>query len=71
MAIERRGENGYLVSGDPAKLDLGFVHGFLATSYWARSISREVVEKSVAGSLCFGGRHLEIVRPLLYEKGPA
>jgi GNAT superfamily N-acetyltransferase len=54
MAIERRGENGYLVSSDPAKLDLGFVHGFLATSYWARSISREVVERSVAGSICFG-----------------
>jgi GNAT superfamily N-acetyltransferase len=54
MAIERRGENGYLVSSDPAKLDLGFVHGFLANSYWARSISREVVEQSVAGSLCFG-----------------
>jgi GNAT superfamily N-acetyltransferase len=54
MSIERRGENGYLVSSDPAKLDIGFVHGFLAASYWARSISREVVEKSVAGSICFG-----------------
>jgi len=53
MTIEtRRGP--YLVSTDPAKLDLGLIHGFLAGSYWARSIPRAVVEKAVAGSICFG-----------------
>lgn len=54
MATEERGENGYLVSTDPAKLDIGLVQEFLASSYWARSIPREVVEKAVEGSLCFG-----------------
>jgi GNAT superfamily N-acetyltransferase len=30
------------------------VHGFLATSYWARAIPREIVERSIRNSLCFG-----------------
>src|SRR5512135_1465611 len=54
MTPKERDESGYLVSADPAKLDLAFIHEFLAASYWARSIPREVVERSVAGSLCFG-----------------
>jgi GNAT superfamily N-acetyltransferase len=48
----RRGET--LVSDDPARLDLGVVHGFLATSYWAAGIPEEVVRRAIAGSLCFG-----------------
>ncbi len=30
------------------------VHGFLTGSYWAAGIPREVVERAVRGSLCFG-----------------
>jgi hypothetical protein len=45
---------GFLISTDPARLDLGVIHGFLSGSYWARGIPREVVERSVRGSLCFG-----------------
>lgn len=30
------------------------VHGFLEDSYWARGVPREVVERSVENSLCFG-----------------
>lgn len=30
------------------------VHGFLTRSYWAAGIPREVVARSLAGSLCFG-----------------
>ena len=48
----RRGE--YVISTDPAKIDLDVVCGFLARSYWAEGISREVVERSIAGSLNFG-----------------
>jgi len=50
---------GFRISTDPARLDLGLIHGFLSGSYWARGIPREVVERSVRGSLCFG----------LYEEG--
>jgi len=34
-------------------LDLELIHGFLRESYWARGISREVVERAIRNSLCF------------------
>lgn len=48
----RRGE--YLISTDPAKLDIDAVSDFLARSYWANSRSRETIERSISHSLCFG-----------------
>jgi len=42
------------VSSDPARLDLDVVHGFLTTSYWAAGIPRDLVERSIRHSLCFG-----------------
>ena len=44
----------YLISTDPARLDVGVIHGFLRESYWAEAIPREVVERAVENSLCFG-----------------
>ncbi len=45
----------YTISTDPARLDLDFVHGFLANeSYWAKGIDRDTVERSVKHSLNFG-----------------
>ena len=59
-----RGE--LLVSTDPQRLDLDAVHGWLARSYWAAGIPREVVETSVRHSLCFGlydgGRQIGVAR---------
>jgi GNAT superfamily N-acetyltransferase len=53
MAHEwKRGQ--YTVSTDPRRLDLKTIHGFLACSYWAEGVSREVVARSVEHSLCFG-----------------
>ncbi len=49
----------YRISTDQSLLDIDFVHEFLTRSYWAEGIGREVVEKSVAGSLCFGVYHLD------------
>jgi GNAT superfamily N-acetyltransferase len=46
--------NGYLVSDDPARLDVNAIHAFLTASYWAAGIPREVVERSLKNSLCFG-----------------
>ena len=48
----RRGE--FLISTDRARLDLDVIHGFLTNSYWAKGIPRDVVERSIAGSIAFG-----------------
>lgn len=54
MQYEVRKDN-YLVSTDPALINVDLVHGYLSTeSYWAANIPRDVVEKSIRNSLCFG-----------------
>ena len=47
----------YEIDDDPARLDLDVVHGFLAGSYWAEGIPRDVVARSVANSLNLGLYH--------------
>jgi GNAT superfamily N-acetyltransferase len=44
----------YTVSNDPARLQLDVIHGFLARSYWAMDIPRDVVARSIEGSLAYG-----------------
>ena len=49
----RRGD--FLVSTDPARLDLDVIHVFLANdSYWAKGIPRDVLARAIKHSLCFG-----------------
>jgi len=48
----RRGE--FVISTDPARLDVDVIHGFLTNCYWAKGIPREVVARSIEHSLCFG-----------------
>src|SRR5262245_7693451 len=43
-----------VVTTDPSRLDLDVIHGYLVRSYWARGISRELVARAMAHSLCFG-----------------
>jgi GNAT superfamily N-acetyltransferase len=54
------------ISTDPARLDVGLVHEFLQTSYWAEGRRRSVVERSIRNSLCFGvyraGRQVAFAR---------
>jgi GNAT superfamily N-acetyltransferase len=57
----------YLVSTDPALLDLPLIHEFLSNrSYWAAGIPLEVVRRSVENALCFGlyqgGRQIGFAR---------
>jgi GNAT superfamily N-acetyltransferase len=48
----------YLISDDSSRLDVSFIHNFLANeSYWAKNIPIAIVEKSIANSLCFGLYH--------------
>jgi len=47
----------YLVSTDPALLDLDAIHAFLTRSSWAEGIDKETVRQSLTHSLCFGLYH--------------
>jgi GNAT superfamily N-acetyltransferase len=48
----RRGE--FLISTDPARLDVEMIYEFLTNCYWAKGVLREVVTRSIEHSLCFG-----------------
>ncbi|SRR5581483_8247487 len=42
------------VTTDKSKLDVEMIHAFLSRdAYWSLGIPRELVEKAIAGSLCF------------------
>ena len=45
---------GYLISSDPALLNLDVIHSFIAQSYWAKDIPKPLVERMIRNSLCWG-----------------
>jgi GNAT superfamily N-acetyltransferase len=48
-----RGE--YVISTDRARVDVDVVHRFLSEdAYWSPGVSREIVERSIGNSICFG-----------------
>lgn len=48
----------FLISTDKSLLNLDVIHGYLSKeSYWAMNIPRDVVERSIEHSLCFGIYH--------------
>lgn len=47
----------FSVSADPAKQDVDAVHAYLARSYWAQGVARDVVARAIQNSLCFGVFH--------------
>ena len=46
--------DGFTVSTEKGRLDRGVIHEFLRGSYWAKGIPRELVDRSIENSLCFG-----------------
>jgi GNAT superfamily N-acetyltransferase len=45
----------YLISTDPARLDVDAIHAYLSgESYWARGRSRELIGRAIENSLPFG-----------------
>lgn len=42
------------ISTDKARLDVDKIHSVLAQTYWSPGIPRDIVERAIAGSLCFG-----------------
>ena len=53
MQTEWRREK-YLISTDRGRLDRSVIHRFLESSYWAKEIPREIVDRCIENSLCFG-----------------
>jgi GNAT superfamily N-acetyltransferase len=50
-----RSEDGLLFSTDRGRMDIDLIHGFLSReSYWVPGIRRELVERAIANSICFG-----------------
>src|SRR5215510_4365025 len=48
-------EGDVLISDEPARLDRALVHRFLSErSYWAKGVPRDVVDRAIEHSLCFG-----------------
>lgn len=44
----------YRISIDQTEMDIDAIHAYLTRSYWAEGIPRDVVARSIRGSLCFG-----------------
>ena len=60
--------HGFVISTDPARLDLDAIERLLRNSYWASERSRASIELSIRSSLCFGlyevrsGRQIGLTR---------
>ena len=47
--------DGYEITDDRTRLDPAVIHGYLSDqSYWAKGVSLELVERSLANSICIG-----------------
>jgi GNAT superfamily N-acetyltransferase len=44
----------FSISTNKTKLNLSYIHQFLAQSYWAQNIPIDIVQRSIEGSVCFG-----------------
>ncbi|MFB6454649.1 GNAT family N-acetyltransferase [Chitinophaga sp. Hz27] len=56
MTVYQEGE--FLISTDKDRLDIDVIHNWLSKeSYWAKDIPRDIVERAIAGSMCFGIYH--------------
>jgi GNAT superfamily N-acetyltransferase len=55
LSPEAYAQSGFIISTDSQLLDIPSIHRYLSEqSYWAKGRSRELVERSIKHSLCFG-----------------
>ena len=54
MTFQEHRRSEFLISTDPARLDVDMIHAFLTNCYWAKGIPRETLVRSIEHSLCFG-----------------
>ena len=47
-------KDGFLISTEPARIDIEAVHACLTNSYWAAGVPIDVVRRSIQHALCFG-----------------
>ncbi|MBN9387150.1 MAG: GNAT family N-acetyltransferase [Chloroflexi bacterium] len=52
--IQEYRKDNFLVSTDPARLDLDAIHAYLTRAYWATGRTKEVITQAVENSLNFG-----------------
>lgn len=49
----------FVFTSDRSRIDLGAAYDLLADTHWADTLSRDVLERAAANSLCFGVLHGE------------
>jgi GNAT superfamily N-acetyltransferase len=54
FAVQEWRRDGYVISTDAERLDLDVVHGFLSTSYWASTRTRDEQRHVIDTSRCLG-----------------
>jgi GNAT superfamily N-acetyltransferase len=57
LAVQEWRKDSYVITTDKSALDIELIHRFLTESYWAKGVPKEVVERSIEGSLAFGIYH--------------
>lgn len=67
MFVEER-QDAFVISTDPARLDVQAIHAYLTRSYWAAGIPLATVERCIKGAICFGvyddGRQIGFARAI-------
>jgi GNAT superfamily N-acetyltransferase len=46
--------DGYRISDAPGDLDRDVIHAWLSRTYWTHDLPRDVLDRAIEGSLCFG-----------------
>jgi len=49
-----RSRDAFHITTDTAAMDLDAIHAYLTRSYWSEGISKDLIARAMAGSLCFG-----------------
>jgi GNAT superfamily N-acetyltransferase len=49
--MQRTREDGYEVDDDRSRIQLDVTHTFLETAYWSPGVTRDIVERAIAGSV--------------------
>jgi len=47
-------KDGFIISVDPHRLQIDEIFAFLSQTYWAKKRSRELLERAIRHSFCFG-----------------
>jgi GNAT superfamily N-acetyltransferase len=54
LAVEWVRADGFVISDATERLDRDTIHRWLVGAYWSYGLPRDVLDRSIAGSLCFG-----------------